>query len=251
MDGVLIKNSALSAVWEVGPTNFVASFFGSPLRTMKVKKLLFTFLNRIEKRSKDTPFGYHQGMVMPQIMCDWQTGKKTPEEILARIKTYTKSDKGKKFFKKYGCKQAIKALCRFMFDPQRLAKTMDVLADGKKLLKKCKAAGHKIYILSNYSKEAFYHLPECNKRIRKLLELADGICISGELGLMKPDPNIFVAAFEQWGIDPEDETTVFFDDEPVNVAAGKMLNKKQFHATQIVNGSYDKAYKLLKELDLL
>lgn len=246
-NGVLGINKTLASFWEVGPTSFI----DNPFRLVGIKKTVFHFLSTIEPRTEATPLGYHEGIILPQIFCDWQTGKKTHAQITAQITAHMETPRAKRFFKKYGCKKAVTAMCNFMFDAERFATTVDVIEAGVKLLKTCKAAGHKVYILSNYSKEAFECLPRYNEDIRNLLALCDGICISGELGLMKPDPDMYLAAFEQCHVDADNEVTVFFDDELVNVTAAQRLGKKKLYAAHVPKKKYDQAYALLKELDLI
>lgn len=246
-DGVLMSNKKLATMWQIGPSKFI----GNPIRMANIKKLLFHFLSTVQARTSETPLAYHQGMVMPQIMCDWQMGTKTPEQIRAQITAHMETPRAQRFFKKYGCKKAITALCDFMFDPEKLAASMDVIDDGVQLLKKCKDAGHKVYILSNHSKEAFACLSTSNSKIKELFALCDGIVVSGEVGCMKPDADMFTTAFARYNVDADTEITVFFDDESVNVAAAQMLGKKKLYAAHIKNKKYGKAYELLEELRIL
>jgi HAD superfamily hydrolase (TIGR01509 family) len=246
-DGVLFSNNKISTIWKIGPTNFI----GNPVHIMNIRKLMFHFLSGVEPQRPENPTVYHQGMVMPQIMCDWQMGIKTPEQVRAQIADHMKTPKAALFFDKYGCRNAITGRCNFMFDSEKFASSMDVIDDGAQLLKQCKAAGHKVYILSNYPKEAFPLLSKSNPKIKELVDLCDGVYISGELGVMKPNGQIFVDAFKKANIDADAEVTVFFDDEPANVAAAQGLGKKKLYAAQVPHKKYDQAYGLLKDLKLL
>ncbi|HZT65307.1 MAG TPA: HAD family phosphatase [Acidimicrobiales bacterium] len=84
------------------------------------------------------------------------------------------------------------------------------------VLRKVRARGVPCYALSNWPLETF-HL--CRRRFG-FLSLFDGIVISGEEGVAKPDPEIFRRLIGRYGLRPE--ATVFVDDHPAHVetAAG-------------------------------
>ena len=80
-----------------------------------------------------------------------------------------------------------------------------------------KAAGYKIYILSNFSDKAFR---ECASEL-DYIEKADGAVISYKVGLIKPDPQIYRYLLDTYDIDPGE--AVFIDDTAVNVEAARAL----------------------------
>jgi 2-haloacid dehalogenase len=73
--------------------------------------------------------------------------------------------------------------------------------------------GVPLYALSNWWAETF---PIARARF-DFLGWFDGIVISGELGVAKPDPRIFAHLLETYGLRPD--ATIFIDDLPANVAA--------------------------------
>lgn len=74
-----------------------------------------------------------------------------------------------------------------------------------------------IYALSNWSAETF---PIARSRF-PFLSWFDGIVLSGEVGIVKPDPRIFRVLFARNRIDPA--VTVYVDDSPANVAVAADL----------------------------
>ena len=84
--------------------------------------------------------------------------------------------------------------------------TVDVLAD-------LRATGVRLLALSNWSAEMF---PVARERF-DFLEWFEGIVISGEVGMNKPDRRIFEHLAEQFGIEPTD--ALFIDDSLANVDA--------------------------------
>jgi 2-haloacid dehalogenase len=84
--------------------------------------------------------------------------------------------------------------------------TVDILAE-------LGSRGVRTYALSNWSAETF---PLARPRF-PFLEWFDGILISGEAKLVKPDPRIFAYLLDKFGL--EAGSTVFIDDSAANVRA--------------------------------
>ena len=85
------------------------------------------------------------------------------------------------------------------------------------ILHRLKRAGCPLYGLSNWSAETF-------RRIRHkhdFLNLFDDIIISGEVGMIKPDPDIFMILLERAKRSAEE--CVFIDDSEANVVAAAKL----------------------------
>lgn len=93
------------------------------------------------------------------------------------------------------------------------------------ILAQLRQRGHRLYVLSNFSAETF---PYAMARF-DFLQWFDGLVISGEVGVMKPDPGIYRILFERHGIDPVG--AVFIDDVPANVAAGQAFGLDALHFT--------------------
>ena len=87
------------------------------------------------------------------------------------------------------------------------------IQDTVAVLEDLHAAGVPLVALTNWSAETFPHAI----RTFGFLSLFDDIVVSGEVGLAKPDPAIFVLLRERVRR-PLDEC-VFVDDSPANVAA--------------------------------
>lgn len=85
------------------------------------------------------------------------------------------------------------------------------------ILSALKAAGYPIYGLSNWPAEKFNLV----RPLYPFFELFDGMVISGEVGLVKPDPAIFELLLERIGR-PAGEC-LFIDDNQANVLAAARL----------------------------
>jgi 2-haloacid dehalogenase len=99
--------------------------------------------------------------------------------------------------------------------------TVDVLAD-------LRVSGVRLVALSNWSAEMF---PVARERF-DFLAWFEGIVVSGEVGVSKPDRRIFEHLAERFGIEPA--ATVFIDDSPANIDAAAAL---AFRAIQFTDAT--------------
>ena len=136
---------------------------------------------------------------------EFDCGKKSDEEIIAQciflIPNYEKE-------------------IRMVFETiEKVAFEYDY---SKSWIEELKEKGFKIYLLSNYGKNAF------ERKTYSFLELVDGKVISYEVKAIKPQPQIFKALLSKYKIVPEN--AVFFDDMEENVIAARThgINGIQF-----------------------
>lgn len=86
-------------------------------------------------------------------------------------------------------------------------------------------AGTGLVALTNWSAETF---PQARDRFG-LLDRFRGIVVSGEEGLVKPDPAIFTLLCERYLLDPG--RTLFVDDSPANCAGAEAIGMAVVHFT--------------------
>jgi 2-haloacid dehalogenase len=96
--------------------------------------------------------------------------------------------------------------------------TVDVLAE-------LRTAGLRLVALSNWSAELF---PVARDRF-EFLTWFEGILLSGEVGVNKPDRQIFEHLIERFEIEPA--TALFIDDSSANVAGAAALGFRAIHFT--------------------
>jgi 2-haloacid dehalogenase len=97
-----------------------------------------------------------------------------------------------------------------------IEQTVEILAE-------LKSAGRAVYALSNWSAETF---PHARERF-DFLNWFDFTVISGEIGLAKPNREVFDFLLEKTGRRAEE--CVFIDDSPANVAAARALGFDVIH----------------------
>ena len=91
------------------------------------------------------------------------------------------------------------------------------IAGSVELLAELRKAGVPLYALTNWSAETF----GIARERYQFLEWFDGVLVSGEQRMIKPDPAIFRLLLDRFGLDPQ--TVFYIDDSPANVAAAGQL----------------------------
>jgi HAD superfamily hydrolase (TIGR01509 family) len=126
------------------------------------------------------------------------------------------------------------------------AREMITIAIGKqetirpteKLIDELKAAGYKLYVLSNMSREFIDFL-----RKQKVYENFDGDVVSCEVGIVKPMPEIYDLLLKRFELDPAE--TIFIDDRKENVDAAAAKGIATFHFDR---NDYEGSCKRLREI---
>jgi 2-haloacid dehalogenase len=85
------------------------------------------------------------------------------------------------------------------------------------ILKRLKQAGYPVYGLSNWSAETFPYM----RQRHEFFDLFDDMVISGEVGHVKPEPEIFQILLDKIGSPAEE--CLFIDDSPANIGQAQKL----------------------------
>lgn len=99
----------------------------------------------------------------------------------------------------------------------RFSEMMLPMPDSIALLDELAARRVGLYALSNWNADTF----EQTRARFPFLERFDGLVISGQVGVAKPDRRIYEHLLEGHGLAPEE--VLFVDDRPENVEAGRAL----------------------------
>jgi 2-haloacid dehalogenase len=99
------------------------------------------------------------------------------------------------------------------------------IAESVAILGELRQRGHRLYALTNWSAETF---PIARAKFG-FLDWFEDIVVSGEVKLAKPDPRIFALTIERCRLYPA--RTLFIDDSPRNVAAGRNAGLHALHFT--------------------
>ena len=106
----------------------------------------------------------------------------------------------------------------------RWLEALPPMAGMEQLVGELKGKGYPCYLLSNFS-EGFRQMPERTPVLQKM----DGMVISYEVHMLKPDPEIFRYTLETFGIKAEE--TLFIDDNLHNVEAARELGIVSYQFT--------------------
>lgn len=155
-------------------------------------------------KSKCTPellefFSFLRAPRMPLFWEEYDRGTSTLAEVTAAISEMTGRS----------C-ETCAAVLRLAVDLQ------EPVRPTERLVGDLKAAGYKLYVLSNMSREFIAFL-----RRFPVYRLFDGEVVSCEEGTVKPEPRIYEILLERYGLDPAE--TLFIDDRAANIVAAEGL----------------------------
>ena len=135
------------------------------------------------------------GEVMPDFWDDYDRGTRTFDEVAEALAEYR------------GCEvEKARSLMREAITYQ------EEVEPTKRLIADLKAAGYRLYVLSNMSLEYIEYL-----RKKEVYSYFDGEVISSEVHLCKPEPEIYEAVLERYGLKASE--SLFLDDRVENVNA--------------------------------
>jgi 2-haloacid dehalogenase len=100
------------------------------------------------------------------------------------------------------------------------------ISGAPELIAELKAASIGVYGLTNWGRETW---PMARERF-PFLDSLDGVVVSSEVGITKPDPEIFRTLCTRFGVAPDE--CVFIDDVEQNVTAARSLG---FHGIVFTN----------------
>ena len=103
----------------------------------------------------------------------------------------------------------------------RWLEALPPMAGMEEIVDDIRKRGYLCYLLSNFS-EGFARMPERTPVLRKL----DGMIISYQIHMLKPDPEIFHYTAGNFGFDPKE--TLFVDDNLHNVEAATAVGMESY-----------------------
>lgn len=107
--------------------------------------------------------------------------------------------------------------------------------EGWRAARRCKRAGKRLYLLSNYSREGYIRMRE---RFADLFSIFSGGVISYRVHQLKPEPEIYATLIAECSLEPE--RTLFIDDTLLNVEGAIKMGIHGFHKHE--NGMMDRFF---------
>lgn len=149
-------------------------------------------------------FGFLRAPRMPLFWEEYDRGTSTLDEVTDTISEMTGRSR-----------ETCAALLRLVVDLQEPVKPTE------QLVGELKAAGYRLYVLSNMSREFIDFL-----RRFPVYGLFDGEVVSCEEHTVKPEPRIYEILLERYGLIPSE--TFFIDDRQQNIEAAAALGISGF-----------------------
>jgi HAD superfamily hydrolase (TIGR01509 family) len=142
---------------------------------------------------------------MPQFWTDYDLGVSSFDDVASALAAYRGVEV------EYAASMIREAISK----QETIAPTGALIAD-------LKAAGYKLYVLSNMSREFIDYL-----RQQPVYRHFDGEIVSCEEGMVKPQPEIFDLLLQRFDLDPAQ--TLFIDDRKENVEAAALKGINTMH----------------------
>ena len=136
LGGVLFEPDKIGVALDVGITNFLSHAVWD-LRSPNIQAVLFdvlSMLNQDEKERRDLQGSAH-GLPLPPIMCKWQAGTVTGQEIINRAQPLIKKLYTYDYFDSKTQMELILKCIQTMFNPALLAKNIYASEEGVQLMK--------------------------------------------------------------------------------------------------------------------
>ena len=150
-------------------------------------------------------FSYVAQSPMPQFWVDYDMGVSSFDKVVSDLSAYRGVDE------EYTRSMILASISR-----------QETIIPTEALIHDLKAAGYKLYVLSNMSREFIDYL-----RQQPVYKYFDGEVISCEEGVVKPMPQIYNILIQRYELDVDH--TMFIADRIENVEVAKTLGITPFH----------------------
>ena len=147
----------------------------------------------------------NSGEILPDFWNDYDRGTRSFDAVAKALAAYRSSDV-----------QTARHMMETAITYQ------DQIPQTAELIAELKSAGYRVFVLSNMSKEYIEYL-----RKMPVYSHFDGDVISCEVGLTKPEKEIYTLLLERFGLEPSQ--TMFIDDRKENVEAAAEIGIVPFH----------------------
>ncbi len=159
-----------------------------------------------------------KGRVMPQCILDLHQGTKTCSQAREEIHEYIETLDNKGHFASRTEKSLTRDIITLILDPDQLPDLTKPIMPMVKLARQLKKAGNQLYLLANIPNELFQAITTAYPDIIKLF---DGVIISSQVNMVKPDTQIFSHLLNTYQLDSE--KCVLIDEQEESLAAAQKV----------------------------
>jgi len=221
LNGVLFFNKRSFQIKNMGYISIIFYALLCLKNPLQIKKNLFNRLDEAFPKPYDTfPIETQdeEGNTLPYIMDLWLKGMISGKKIINTFKGYLINNQNLKPVEK----KILYRLVQLIFNPKLFSEAQYLDPHAQTIITLLKKMGYKIYILSNWAPDSFKIIQE---KYQNFFALFDGIIISGECHINKPNKEIYQKLLTTFDLIPSE--TLFIDDQLINVISAEECG---FHA---------------------
>jgi HAD superfamily hydrolase (TIGR01509 family) len=156
--------------------------------------------------------------VMPRCLVELQEGKKTCAQAKTEIKQGIEHLDTEKFFSSTKEKTLMTDIMNLILDPTTVSTMIEPVKGTVQLVEKLKAAGHTVLLVGNTPGE-LYAIAE--SMFPDIIKLFDGVVISSQVNMVKPDVAIYNHVIAAHNLDPAH--CIVIEDLEASAAAARTL----------------------------
>ena len=242
IDGVLFKENKIKIVRRsAGVVKFIWYLITHKKNPVKIGYSVFQQMH--EQWDKDKkPALVYKNHPMPECIAQWMKGLISNKALLQQIEKFIESLKKVQFFASEFETNLVKQAIKVILDEQEISNNIKPIKPMIQLVEHIKRKDkHNLFIISNYAKHAAEFMIEKHK---EFFSIFDDIIISANIGMMKPDAQIYQYFLDKHNVDPNN--CVFIDDQEHNIRSAEQLG-----INGIVHVDHLKTAEQLKKLHFL
>lgn len=184
----------------------------------KFRNVLFSILHEAKpfktSYEQDTHPTDEAGEPLPLLMIEWMTGAISGEMISKIVHEYLEKNPTRLTGYK---RELIENVIYHMTSTETFIKTRLLYQEAVVFAQECKNAGYSLYVLSNWPPTQ----TELIRTFPEFFNLVDGIMLSGNVHMLKPDRAIFIHFLDTFKL--QARNTIFIDDLLINIKAAQQV----------------------------
>ncbi|MBN1549653.1 HAD-IA family hydrolase [Candidatus Babeliales bacterium] len=253
---VLIKSSSYKLVRSIGLGDVMWYTSTGGHTTDDLKNMMFSFIDYMaevenkEKRSSSKRTPTIKGHPMSPAMILWKKGKLSSVAMLEIALLHVEDMDRNGVFESEVEKRIATNMAKALLDPETQAKSKDEILDSTKIIRMLASqkdkSGKRKYIFILVSNTETELIPLLTQRFPNIFNIFDDVIMSGDIGMMKPDEDIYDYILEKYNLKPSE--CVFLDSAQENIEAAEDIG---IHSIKIQKGCYKQVRTGLADLGML
>jgi HAD superfamily hydrolase (TIGR01509 family) len=225
LTGVLFNIDKLALIRQIGLWN--TFMYAITQRKNPVNRYLEALHELSQRESAPGQQLQHYGYKFPTCVSDFYRGNALGSDVARELTSGIEILAREGFFASEREYDLIGRITTLAFATDVHTPTFKPIQPMIKLLKELRAEPSvRLYLLSNLDKPSYHAL---ERAYPDFFALFDGVTISAIVHMIKPYENIYQFVFDTYNVDPRQ--TLFLDDQPENVAAGRAMGLKAVRFT--------------------